>query len=62
MLQLRAGFNADLREESGTPEDDDRSAVTFWLPKSAVNLDALHKAFTEAASIVFRTRHNLKPY
>jgi hypothetical protein len=44
------------------PADDDRSAVTFWLPKSAANLDALCKAFREAADIVFRERHNLKPY
>lgn len=44
------------------PADDDRSAVTFWLPQSAANLDALYKAFADAASIVFRIRHGLEPH
>lgn len=44
------------------PEDDDRSAVTFWLPGSAKNLDALYRAFMTAAEIVFRIRHEQKPY
>ena len=31
------------------PQDDDRSAVTFWLPKSAERREALAKAFEEMA-------------
>ena len=31
------------------PADDDRSAVTFWLPKSAERREALAKAFEEMA-------------
>lgn len=31
------------------PEDDDRSAVTFWLPKSAERREALAIAFQEMA-------------
>lgn len=34
------------------PEDDDRSAVTFWLPKSQDRREALAKAFEEAAALV----------
>lgn len=33
------------------PEDDDRSAVTFWLPKSQIRRDAMALAFEEIASI-----------
>lgn len=31
------------------PQDDDRSAVTFWLPKSNERREALAKAFEEMA-------------
>lgn len=37
------------------PMDDDRSAVTFWLPKSARNREMLRKAFLDAAEIVRTT-------
>lgn len=36
------------------PEDDDRSAVTFWLPKSAHRRESMAKAFERIAEI-FRT-------
>lgn len=31
------------------PEDDDRSAVTFWLPKSQARREALARAFEHMA-------------
>lgn len=31
------------------PQDDDRSAVTFWLPKSPARREALARAFEEMA-------------
>jgi hypothetical protein len=34
------------------PADDDRSAVTFWLPKSTPRRDALAEAFEKAARLV----------
>lgn len=34
------------------PQDDDRSAVTFWLPKSAERREALAKTFEHMASAV----------
>lgn len=34
------------------PMDDDRSAVTFWLPKSAERREALASAFEEMAAKV----------
>lgn len=34
------------------PHDDDRSAVTFWLPKSRLRREELAKAFEEMASRV----------
>lgn len=34
------------------PEDDDRSAVTFWLPKSAERREKLAKAFEVMAAAV----------
>lgn len=34
------------------PQDDDRSAVTFWLPKSASRRAALYEAFIRAANLV----------
>lgn len=34
------------------PADDDRSAVTFWLPQSRRGLHDLLKAFAKAVSIV----------
>jgi hypothetical protein len=34
------------------PADDDRSAVTFWLPKSNARRESLAKAFEEAARMV----------
>jgi len=36
------------------PQDDDRSAVTFWLPKSQARREEMAKAFEEMAHI-FRT-------
>lgn len=33
------------------PEDDDRSAVTFWLPKSDHRREEMAKAFEEMAAI-----------
>lgn len=36
------------------PADDDRSAVTFWLPKSAARREEIAKAFERIAEI-FRT-------
>jgi len=34
------------------PEDDDRSAVTFWLPKSEARREQLARTFEEMASRV----------
>lgn len=34
------------------PQDDDRSAVTFWLPKSAHRREALAKTFEAMAAAV----------
>ena len=34
------------------PEDDDRSAVTFWLPKSKERRESLAVAFEEMAAKV----------
>ena len=34
-----------------TPRDDDRSAVTFWLPKSATRREALAESFERAAAL-----------
>lgn len=34
------------------PADDDRSAVTFWLPRSADRREALADAFERAAALV----------
>jgi hypothetical protein len=36
--------------------DDDRSAVTFWLPKSDKRREALAQAFEEMAAIVRNAR------
>lgn len=33
------------------PEDDDRSAVTFWLPKSKARREEMAQAFEEIAAI-----------
>lgn len=33
------------------PADDDRTAITFWLPKSADRREAMAKAFEEIARI-----------
>lgn len=33
------------------PQDDDRSAVTFWLPKSQERREEMAKAFEEIARI-----------
>lgn len=38
------------------PADDDRSAVTFWLPKSVERREALAKAFEDAAKQVRAAR------
>lgn len=38
------------------PKDDDRSAVTFWLPKSAERRESLAKAFEEMAARVRQCR------
>jgi hypothetical protein len=34
------------------PEDDDRSAVTFWLPKSPERREALARTFERMAHLV----------
>lgn len=34
------------------PMDDDRSAVTFWLPKSAVRREELARTFENMAKII----------
>lgn len=36
------------------PQDDDRSAVTFWLPKSAERREQMARAFERLAAL-FRT-------
>ena len=36
------------------PKDDDRSAVTFWLPKSQQRREEMARAFEEIA-MIFRT-------
>lgn len=33
------------------PQDDDRSAVTFWLPKSIERREAMARAFEEIARV-----------
>lgn len=38
------------------PQDDDRSAVTFWLPKSRARREALARAFVEAAQLVLAAK------
>lgn len=38
------------------PKDDDRSAVTFWLPKSPERREALAKAFETMAAKVREAR------
>lgn len=38
------------------PADDDRSAVTFWLPKSVARREELARAFEEMAAKVRRAR------
>lgn len=38
------------------PKDDDRSAVTFWLPKSVERREALAKAFEQMASKIREAR------
>lgn len=36
------------------PQDDDRSAVTFWLPKSQLRREEIALAF-ERMALIFRT-------
>jgi len=38
------------------PADDDRSAVTFWLPKSVERRESLAKAFEEMAAKIRAAR------
>lgn len=38
------------------PQDDDRSAVTFWLPKSTERRESLARAFEEMARKVRAAR------
>ncbi len=38
------------------PSDDDRSAVTFWLPKSKERRELLARAFEEMAAEVRRAK------
>lgn len=33
------------------PQDDDRSAITFWLPKSQARRESMARAFEEIADI-----------
>lgn len=39
------------------PQDDDRSAVTFWLPKSKERREELARAFEQMAIEVRSARH-----
>ena len=39
------------------PQDDDRSAITFWLPKSKEKRELMAQAFDQIAHI-FRTAKN----
>lgn len=34
------------------PQDDDRSAVTFWLPKSDHRREAMAQSFERAAALI----------
>lgn len=34
------------------PEDDDRSAVTFWLPRSLARRESLARSFEQLAKLV----------
>jgi hypothetical protein len=34
------------------PQDDDRSAITFWLPKSAARRELLAQTFLNAAHLI----------
>ena len=38
------------------PQDDDRSAITFWLPKSQHRREEMAKAFEEIARIFRESR------
>lgn len=38
------------------PQDDDRSAVTFWLPRSFQRRDSLAEAFERAAKLIREAR------
>lgn len=38
------------------PADDDRSAVTFWLPRTTARREALARAFERAAALVREAR------
>ena len=38
------------------PEDDDRSGITFWLPKSTERREALARAFEDMAMAVRHAR------
>jgi hypothetical protein len=44
-------LHSSLRLHHPPAEDDDRSAVTFWLPKSAHRREEMAKAFEEIARI-----------
>lgn len=39
-----------------SPQDDDRSAVTFWLPKSPQRREQLAKAFEQMAAEVRKAK------
>lgn len=39
------------------PQDDDRSAVTFWLPKSLKRRERLAQAFERMAAAVRAAKH-----
>lgn len=39
------------------PQDDDRSAVTFWLPKSLKRRERLAQAFEKMAAAVRNAKH-----
>jgi hypothetical protein len=40
------------------PKDDDRSAVTFWLPKSHARRQSLKEAFIKAANLIDQAPEN----
>lgn len=40
------------------PKDDDRSAITFWLPKSRARRQTLKEVFIKAANLIDEAPEN----